>query len=138
MIYVVIQFSCIIYLVVNADSGNFSLFLLALIALSLIVGLSAIINMKPKNLNITPSLRAEHQLVTNGIYDIIRHPMYLSVLLLCFALMLSNSHIGSQLVMFILWVNLILKSRLEETLLNERFSDYQAYKNRTGRFLPFL
>jgi protein-S-isoprenylcysteine O-methyltransferase Ste14 len=35
-------------------------------------------------------------------------------------------------------INLILKSNLEEKLLTQRFDTYQDYRNKTGRFLPFL
>jgi protein-S-isoprenylcysteine O-methyltransferase Ste14 len=64
--------------------------------------------------------------------------MYTSVLLLCLALMLSNVHYISQTVMLILFVDLILKSRFEEKLLIERFENYPAYQQKTGRFIPFL
>ncbi len=94
--------------------------------------------MKVDNLSIAPTLKKKHQLRTNGIYQFVRHPMYTSVLLLCLALMLTNSHYISQSVMLVLLVNLILKSRLEEKLLTKRFDNYQAYKEKTGRFIPFL
>jgi protein-S-isoprenylcysteine O-methyltransferase Ste14 len=138
MIYVVIQFTCIIYLIINAqfeylDTLNYTLFCTAIV-----IGISAVINMKPDNLNIVPTLKDKHQLVTHGIYRFIRHPMYTSVLLLCLALTLTNPHNPALFIMLVLLVDLVLKSNLEEKLLTERFSTYQDYKNKTGRFLPFL
>ncbi len=138
MIYVVVQFACIIYLIINAQFNHLSSLAYFLLALSLIVGGMAIINMKPSNLNIVPTLKHKHQLITNGIYSYIRHPMYSSVLLFCMALMLSNMHLIAQLVMLTLLIDLILKSNLEEKLLSQRFDKYQNYKENTGRFLPFL
>ena len=138
MIYVVIQFVCIIYLIMNAQFDHLDPLSYALIALSVVVGITAVINMKLDNLNIVPTLKDRHQLVTYGIYRFIRHPMYTSVLLFCLALTLTNSHYLAQLMMVILFIDLILKSNLEEKLLNERFDSYQSYKNKTGRFLPFL
>jgi len=79
MIYVVIQFGCIIYLLINAKFDHLNMSSAVLIALSIVIGLMAVINMKPGNLNIVPTLKDKHQLVTHGIYQFIRHPMYTSV-----------------------------------------------------------
>ena len=138
MIYVVIQFSCIIYLVFNIQTDNFALMEYLLIIAAIVIGLSAVVSMQLKNLNILPELKETHQLRTQGIYRFARHPMYTSVLLLCLAFMLSNSHLFAQITMLILFVDLILKSNLEEKLLSERFQDYPEYRQKTGRFLPFL
>ena len=138
MIYVVIQFSCIIYLILNARYEFVDITVISLLITSMVIGLIAVFNMKVDNLSIAPTLKKLHQLRTNGIYQFVRHPMYTSVLLLCLALMLTNTHYLSQGVMLVLLVNLILKSRLEEKLLTKRFNNYQAYKEKTGRFIPFL
>ena len=138
MIYVVIQFSCIIYLILNTRYEHFDFTTLSLLLVALVIGLTAVVNMKVSNLNIMPTLKKSHQLRTNGIYQFIRHPMYTSVLLLCLALMLSNIHYISQVVMLILLIDLILKSSFEEKLLIKRFKNYSEYQQKTGRFIPFL
>ena len=138
MIYVVIQFSCIIYLVFNIQPDNFALMEYLLIIAAIVIGLSAVVSMKLKNLNILPELKKTHHLRTKGVYRFARHPMYTSVLLICLAFMLSNSHLFAQIVMLILFIDLILKSNLEEKLLTERFQNYPKYRQKTGRFLPFL
>ncbi|TEU24885.1 MAG: isoprenylcysteine carboxylmethyltransferase family protein [Gammaproteobacteria bacterium] len=138
MIYVVIQFSCIIYLIINAQFDHLNTLGVSLIALSIVVGLAAVINMKPSNLNIVPTLKDKHQLITHGIYQFIRHPMYTSVLLFCLACALTINNNQTTIVMLILLIDLILKSNVEEKLLSERFDGYSSYKNKTGRFLPFL
>ncbi len=138
MIYVVIQFGCIIYLIINARFEHLNIASTTLIALSIALGLMAVINMKLNNLNIVPTLKDKHQLVTHGIYRFIRHPMYTSVLLFCLACALTINNNQATIVMFVLLVDLILKSNVEEKLLSERFTTYSNYKNKTGRFLPFL
>ena len=138
MIYVIVQFSCIFYLVFNARFESLAAFSYGLIGIALIIGLIAVMTMKLDNLNIVPTLKDQHQLITGGIYHWIRHPMYTSVFLLCLAFVLTNNHLFSQLTMLILLVDLILKSNLEEKLLTQCFSNYQDYKNKTGRFIPFL
>ncbi len=138
MIYVVIQFACIIYLIINARFEYLNTLSTSLIALSIALGLMAVINMRPSNLNIVPTLKDKHQLVTHGIYRFIRHPMYTSVLLFCLACALTINNNQATIVMFVLLIDLILKSNVEEKLLSERFETYPNYKNKTGRFLPFL
>ncbi|HIM58751.1 MAG TPA: isoprenylcysteine carboxylmethyltransferase family protein [Gammaproteobacteria bacterium] len=138
MIYVVIQFGCIIYLVINAQFGHLSTLSTALIVFSIAIGIISVVNMKLNNLNIVPTLKDQHQLVTHGIYRFIRHPMYTSVLLFCLALTLTIAGNQAIIILLILLIDLILKSNVEEKLLSERFKNYPNYKNKTGRFLPFL
>ncbi|SMN11779.1 hypothetical protein SPBRAN_2073 [uncultured Candidatus Thioglobus sp.] len=138
MIYVIVQFSCIIYLIFNAKFEFLDTTSIALLSVAVVIGLLAVFNMKINNLNIVPSLKENHQLVVNGIYRYIRHPMYTSVIFLCLSLMLTNVHLYAQLATLVLFIDLILKSNVEEKLLTERFSNYVEYKNTTGRFLPFI
>ncbi len=142
MIYVLIQFGCIIYLVFNAQilhvSSIVSLISMALIIFSGILGLLAVVHMSPDNLNIVPSLKKNHRLITSGIYRFIRHPMYSSVLLFCTGLLLSHPTLASGIVLAILLLDLVLKANLEERLLTQRFSEYSAYQQTSGKFLPFL
>jgi protein-S-isoprenylcysteine O-methyltransferase Ste14 len=138
MIYVVIQFLCIIYLTLNIEPNNLGIVEYLLMFFAVIIGLCAVVNMQFNNLNILPKLKKNHQLRTQGIYAFARHPMYTSVLLFCLALTLSNPHYLGQLIMLILFIDLILKSNFEEKLLTKRFKNYPKYQQQTGRFLPFL
>jgi protein-S-isoprenylcysteine O-methyltransferase Ste14 len=138
MIYVIVQFFCIIYLFVNTNVANSNTPSHILFAIAITVGVAAVVSMKVSNINVAPALKENHQLVTSGIYRWIRHPMYTSVLMFCFGLMLSNSHLISQLMMLVLCIDLVLKARLEETLLEQRYPEYSKYQNETGKFLPFL
>jgi protein-S-isoprenylcysteine O-methyltransferase Ste14 len=138
MVYVVIQFACILILAFNANSSHLNILSLFLIGLACVFGGLAIVAMKLDNLNITPNLKDKHRLVTQGVYRFVRHPMYSSVLFLCTGLMLSHLNWLAQGVWVILLIDLVLKSKAEEVLLNERFKDYSKYQKQTGRFLPFL
>ncbi len=93
-------------------------------------------------LNWSPTLeiREKHELITKGIYGIIRHPMYASQWLWVIAqpLLLQNWIAG--------WVNLLvfivfyfLRVKAEEQLMIERFGDeYRAYKKKVGAVIPKL
>ena len=90
--------------------------------------------------NWSPSLemRADHSLVTDGIYRLVRHPMYLSQLLWALAqvLILQNWLAGAlNLLFFILFY--FLRSRAEEKMMLDRFGDrYRTYMATTGGMIP--
>ena len=82
-------------------------------------------------------IREQHNLITDGPYRWVRHPMY-SVL---FAFMIAISFVSanclialSTVILIVLIFNVIIK---EERMMIERFGDqYHAYMKRTGRLLP--
>jgi protein-S-isoprenylcysteine O-methyltransferase Ste14 len=93
-------------------------------------------------LNWSPTLeiREKHELITRGIYGIIRHPMYASQWLLAFAqpLLLHNWIAGFlNLLVFIPFY--LLRVKAEEQLMLDSFgTQYQEYMKMTGRVLPRL
>jgi protein-S-isoprenylcysteine O-methyltransferase Ste14 len=92
--------------------------------------------------NWSPSLqlREGHELVTEGVYKYVRHPMYASEWLwsIAQALLLQNWVAG--------WAGLALFTPLyvlrvprEEQMMLDRFgAEYRSYMNRTGRIVPQL
>lgn len=90
------------------------------------------------NWSITLELRAQHVLVTHGIYRSIRHPMYLALALysLGYALVLPNWIAGPA---YGVAFGLLFALRLgpEERMMRARFgADYDAYRARTKRLIP--
>lgn len=83
------------------------------------------------------SIMAEaRQLVTAGVYRIVRHPLYLAE---------EVAAIGIVMQFFSLWTALILAVQIgfqlrrmqnEEVVLGEIFPEYRAYRERTARILP--
>lgn len=92
------------------------------------------------NWSITLEVREKHQLVTQGVYRRIRHPMYLALFLYSIGqvLALPNWVAGpSYLVAFTLLF--ALRVRREERMMQEEFGkDYEAYMTRTKRLIPGL
>jgi protein-S-isoprenylcysteine O-methyltransferase Ste14 len=93
-----------------------------------------------KNWSSTLQIREGHTLTTNGVYQNIRHPMYASVLLLCIAqaLLLPNWIAGlSGFIGF----SIAYATRVdqeEQMLLNSFGDEYEAYRQRTKRLVPYL
>ena len=92
--------------------------------------------------NWSPSLeiREKHELITRGIYGVIRHPMYASQWLLTFAtpLLLQNWIVGFlNLAVFIPFY--VLRVKAEEQMMLDSFgTQYQEYMKNTGGVLPKL
>jgi protein-S-isoprenylcysteine O-methyltransferase Ste14 len=92
--------------------------------------------------NWSPSLeiRDQHELITRGIYGVIRHPMYASQWLLTLAtpLLLQNWIAGFlNLVVFVPFY--LLRVKAEEQMMLDSFgTQYQEYMKTTGGVLPKL
>jgi protein-S-isoprenylcysteine O-methyltransferase Ste14 len=83
-------------------------------------------------------IRKEHKLITKGVFQYIRHPMYASLWLWCIAqpLLIQNWIAGwSGLVSFL--PIYILRIKMEEKMMKEYFGEaYLSYINQTGRVIP--
>lgn len=91
-------------------------------------------------LNWSPSLeiREKHELITRGIYGVIRHPMYASQWLWVIAqpLLLQNWIAGfANLLLFIPFYFLRVKAE-EQMMLDSFGTQYQEYMKRTGGVVP--
>ena len=84
-------------------------------------------------------IKADHQLITGGIYRFVRHPIYLGVILVCFGIPTSVSSVYGLLVMSAMIPIFINRIRIEEELLIAEFGEtYLAYKKTTRKLVPFI
>jgi protein-S-isoprenylcysteine O-methyltransferase Ste14 len=90
------------------------------------------------NWSVTLQVRDHHRLVTDGVYQYVRHPMYTALFLYSLGqlLALPNWVAGpSYLVTF--GILFALRVRAEERMMLEEFGpDYAAYMARTKRLVP--
>lgn len=87
-------------------------------------------------LTATPVPKEGSQLVTTGIYSLVRHPIYTGLLVVGLGLVLLGSSVLHIVLWFALLALLAVKSRWEERMLAATHSDYAAYAAATGRFVP--
>jgi protein-S-isoprenylcysteine O-methyltransferase Ste14 len=137
---VTLQFSLLAIIGWRAWVSPFSYDILAvsLLSGSALLGLWALAANRPGNFNIQPTPRPGGTLVTTGPYGWIRHPMYTSVLLAAAAAATHSHQPIDGLLWLALLVVLLAKALIEESALIPRFSNYQAYKARTSRFIPWV
>jgi protein-S-isoprenylcysteine O-methyltransferase Ste14 len=91
--------------------------------------------------NITPTsaTRSEHQLVTNGPYRWVRHPLYTigSSFIVSFGLIADNWFII--ILGIFAFIIMAIRTPKEEANLIDKFGDqYRQYMQNTGRFLPHI
>ena len=102
------------------------------------VGVMALMQNRLGNFNIRPDIKASCELVTSGIYGLIRHPMYLSVLLMMSAFLWWYPSSYEFVLFGILFINLVVKLRYEEYLWCCDSEDYRKYMQKTKRLIPFV
>lgn len=138
-VLVIIQLVCLIVLVIIPYSRNRSsltnvagsiFIFIALIILSI-----AAVNLRP-SLTIMPEPKVGAPFITKGIYKIVRHPMYLGVILIGVGLSLIKYSLVGILFTVILIVDLKIKHRYEDRLLLEKWPAAREYQGKVGALFP--
>jgi protein-S-isoprenylcysteine O-methyltransferase Ste14 len=81
----------------------------------------------------------EHTLVQTGMYKIVRHPLYASIILMFYGGCLVYRDILAFAAVSIVFVPFMYyRARQEETLLLQRFPEYEEYKKKTGMLFPMI
>jgi protein-S-isoprenylcysteine O-methyltransferase Ste14 len=91
-----------------------------------------------RNWSLGASIKEGHQLITGGPYRIVRHPTYLSMMMIYLGSgLLISSFVAillTPLVGFIYWI----RAGKEEGLLREEFPEYEQYADHTRKLIPWL
>lgn len=138
LIFVIIQFVCLGLIGLTGPIFPANPVLLVLELLGIGLGIWAILVMRIGNFNITPDPLKHSQLVTSGPYSLIRHPMYLAVLLTTLPLIIYSFDPFRLAVWLVLLIDLLLKLNYEESLLAVKLVGYDRYKERSYRLFPYI
>ena len=83
------------------------------------------------------AIQPGHQLVTSGVYRVIRHPSYLGLLVNALRWALAFRSAVGVLLTALLLPPLLARIHAEERMLRTQFGrEYDAYRSRTARLLP--
>ena len=90
-----------------------------------------------KNWSPLLEIRKKHEIVTDGVFRYIRHPMYAAHFGWGVAqiLLLWNWIVGSSMLILMLPLY-FYRVKKEEKMMLQHFAEYEAYKKRTGRIFP--
>jgi len=135
---VIAQFLLLIILLWPTANLQLSFIALLLMLVSGLIALSALLVNPPGNFNIRPMPKQGGQLITSGIYHYLRHPMYSSLFLGGFGLLLCQFNLYKLLAWFALVVILVLKARTEERALLQHYPGYSHYHKNSNAFIPLL
>jgi protein-S-isoprenylcysteine O-methyltransferase Ste14 len=86
----------------------------------------------------TTNLPQGYFLVTKGPYEIIRHPIYAGVMLLMSGYVQGEPSMLRYLVFVAFFVALLLKLLNEESVLEKEVKDYEDYRKKTHKLIPYL
>jgi len=143
-LFVVLQFLFIFFMLIVFYLSSYSVnniifyFSMILLFIGLGVGLLAIMANKIGNFNIRPTIKDNCKLITYGIYSYIRHPMYLSLLLIMFCILLLSFSILQIILYSLLFITLVYKLLYEESLWITQFNKYKQYMKTTKRLVPYV
>lgn len=83
------------------------------------------------------AIQPGHQLVTTGLYGMIRNPSYLGMIILGFGWALAFRSLVGVVLAVLMIVPLVARIRSEEALLRSQFgAQYDDYRARTWRLVP--
>ncbi len=79
----------------------------------------------------------DHSLVTNGVYKIVRHPLYASIIWMIYSVgIMYQNYIVIILNTIIFIPFMTYRSNQEEKELKKEFKEYEDYQKKVGRFFP--
>jgi protein-S-isoprenylcysteine O-methyltransferase Ste14 len=144
--WVALQSALFVLVVVSALSGVYwpdsvagtlvvvgLMLILAGLALLVLAGISLLL---ARSMTVLPRPKEGAAVAESGVYRLVRHPVYGSVLLFVVGVSLAESPLGL-IPAALLAVLFDLKARVEEAWLEERLPGYAGYRERTPRrFVP--
>jgi len=138
VVFFILALVSLIYYVFYTNLFSFAIqdiMFLIIIILSGIIEYNAIKNL---GRNYYPQIGPEKELITSGIYSKIRHPIYLSALILGLGL---YSLLAVNILIYtypILIISVIIKVEQEDNYLTKRFVSYKKYKLKSYKLIPYI
>lgn len=107
------------------------------LAIGGIFGTGGVLNLG-RNLTPFPRPKESGSLISRGIYQCVRHPIYTGVIFGTLGWSLIISNIIGLVFVVILFFFFDAKSRREERWLVERYPEYTAYRKDVKRLIPWI
>lgn len=92
-----------------------------------------------RNWSAMVTIKEDHQIVRNGPYTVVRHPIYSGFLLAVLGTAVAIGQLRGLVALAVAFMAWWSKSRLEERFMERRFgAEYATYKQRVKAFIPFV
>lgn len=135
---VFLQFLFIGLIVISSPVTQLKWWVIVFIILGVALGLWAIQTIRLGNFNISPLLKPGGIMIASGPYHFVRHPMYTSILLVCWPMVLGHFSWWKMGFVVLLTLVLVIKLHLEEGYLKKAFVAYREYTMTSKRLIPFV
>ena len=83
-------------------------------------------------------IKKDHRLITTGPYALTRNPIYTGLLFGILGTALMCNQVKGLVALVLIFTMLSLKIKKEEEFLINNFSDYDNYKQRVKKLIPFI
>jgi protein-S-isoprenylcysteine O-methyltransferase Ste14 len=91
------------------------------------------------NWSATATRKQNHELIRNGPYAVVRHPIYAGFLLGMLGTALALGEVRGLVALALAFVGWFTKSRTEERFMAEEFGgDYACYRREVKQLIPFI
>jgi protein-S-isoprenylcysteine O-methyltransferase Ste14 len=137
-IFVLVQFACLLIIFMTSPLIAKNPFYLSIEIVGITLGIWAVFLMDPLTINVFPEVRKEASFLKQGPYRIIRHPMYLALILVSSSLLLENYSFFRLIIFLVLLIDLLIKIEYEENILDSNYPDYKYYKAITKKLIPYI
>jgi protein-S-isoprenylcysteine O-methyltransferase Ste14 len=92
-----------------------------------------------KNWSANVTFKENHELITNGPYAYVRHPIYSGLILIILSVAIHSGNFAWLLLFVLFFFGAYYKARKEEKLLIKHFPDtYPAYMKKVSALIPFI
>lgn len=135
---VLLQIAVLLYLLLSAPIVPKEPVLVAIWGAGIILGIWNFLSMHPNKIYIFPEVRTGSVLKTGGPYAIVRHPMYLSLLIFIGTLVVQTPTVHRIVTFAGLVFVLFIKMNIEEKYLINHYSNYKSYMKKTKRLIPLI
>ncbi len=135
---VTLQFGSLLFIAATAPIISNNVAGLFVESAGVFLAVLAIYVVKIRNVNITPTVKANSELITSGPYRIIRHPMYIAQLIAVVPLVIDYFSWYRLLAIVVLLTTLLVKIQYEEKQLLEHYPEYADYKKKTNYLIPMI
>lgn len=91
-----------------------------------------------KNWSGTVTIKKDHELIQSGPYRLVCHPIYTGALMGLAGAALIQCEMKDLIAVIVLVIALHIKMAKEEVFLSQIFPEYDSYKKKTKKIIPFI
>ena len=126
-----------LYLLISGNLLSSSPLVIAIQVLALALGIWARRTFQAGQFS-TGAETKEGQLLMNGPYKFIRHPIYTTVLTLVWSSVIGHPSLITFIISLAMTVVTVIRIATEEQFLRARYQGYSGYSRATKRIVPFI